>query len=47
LSKEDIAKLESIQEEHGILPTGESINDIKAIHLINKIVKRSKENERD
>ena len=41
LTSEDLAKLKAIEEEHGVLPSGETLNDFKAIQLIRSIINQS------
>ena len=39
LTNEDIKKLSEVEIQIGILPTGETLNDFRAMHLIRSIAK--------
>ncbi|MEZ5023764.1 MAG: hypothetical protein R2728_10980 [Chitinophagales bacterium] len=46
LTIEDIEYLEKIDNEIGHLPTGETLNDFQTMHLLRKIVSKSKINDK-
>lgn len=47
LSPEDLTRLKELEEGIGLLPTGETINDFQALHLIRSIVQEAKENDQN
>ncbi|MEZ5007773.1 MAG: AAA family ATPase [Chitinophagales bacterium] len=47
LTIEDIEYLEKIDNEIGHLPTGETLNDFQTMHLLRKIVSKSKINDKN
>ena len=44
LSEEDIARIKSFEEDDDLLPSGETLNDFLAMHLIHKTANRIRQN---